>query len=427
MTFVPALAIETAGKINGMMRPPGSKSITNRALVCAALAQGTSQLRGCLKSEDTLVMIECLRQLGIKILESNDHTSLEVTGCAGAIPASQAKLLVANSGTTIRFLTALSALGHGEFQLDGITRMRQRPIGDLIAALRQLGVVATADQDNQFPPVTVVGDGIPGGEATLRADISSQFLSGLLLAAPYAQSPITIQLEGPLVSQPYVKMTLAVIHAFGGVVAHRNLDTFAIDAPQRYSATQFEIEPDASAASYFWAAAAISGGTVTVPGLSYNALQGDVAFCRCMEQMGCQVTEDSNSLRVIGGQLRGIEVDMADISDTVPTLAVIAMFAEGSTNITGVGHIRHKESDRIGDLARELRKLGAAVDEHPDGLTIHPGKLIGASIATYNDHRMAMSFAIAGLKIEGIQIEDPDCVSKTYPEFFSDLKSLTAK
>jgi 3-phosphoshikimate 1-carboxyvinyltransferase len=261
----------------------------------------------------------------------------------------------------------------------------------------------------------------------LRGDISSQFLSGLLMAAPTAQSNIELVIDGPLVSQPYVHMTLAVMRAFGiEVEATATLGRFTI-APQLYSARDYVIEPDASAASYFWAAAAITGGEVTVEGLSRESLQGDVAFVECLAQMGCEVRSGADSITVRGGELRGIDVDMNGISDTVQTLAVVALFANGSTNIRNVAHIRHKETDRIRAVATELRKLGANVEEREDGLTITPGVLQAAAIDTYNDHRMAMSFALAGLRKAGIRINDPKCVEKTYPEFFKDLASLTAQ
>lgn len=413
------------GPVRGSIRPPGSKSITNRALVCAALAGGTSRLTGCLDSEDTQVMRGCWEQLGVAVRGDTAHV-LEVTGCAGAIPAHQADLDVVNSGTTIRFLTAVVAAATGSFRLDGNPRMRQRPIGDLVDALRQLGVDVRAT-DNRFPPVSIKSRGLPGGSVSLRADVSSQYLSGLLLAAPSAQAPLTIRLDGPLVSKPYVDMTVAVMRAFGVQVDTTSPNEYRIDAPCRYHAVEYPIEPDATAAGYFWAAAAVTGGEVLVRDLHWNALQGDVRFCRCLEQMGCTVEDRAEGLSVRGGFLHGIDIDMADISDTVLTLAVVALFADSPTRIRGVGHIRHKESDRIGDLARELRKLGADVDEHEDGLTIRPRPLKPARIATYDDHRMAMSFAVAGLKQPGVVIEDPRCVEKTYPHFFADLESLARR
>ena len=422
-----AIEIKPRGPIRGSIRPPGSKSITNRALVCAALARGRSTLTGALDSEDTQVMIDCLGRLGIDVQVRDEATKLIVDGCGGQIPAGDAMLLVRNSGTTIRFLTAMVTLGHGVFKLDGIERMRQRPIGDLLDALNQLGADAKSEAGNGCPPVLVTANGLRGGKAKVRGDISSQYLSGLLMAAPYAEQDVTLQVEGELVSKPYVEMTLRGMESFGIQVPGGDLSTFTIRGRQTYRATDYAIEPDASAASYFWGAAAVTGGDVTVEGLTKGALQGDVGFVDCMAQMGCEVSEVGGGIRVVGKPLRGIEVDMNAISDTVQTLAVVALFAEGPTTIRGVAHIRHKETDRIGDLARELRKLGAGVDEFEDGLRIHPpaaGGLHGAQIDTYNDHRMAMSLALAGLRIPGVVIRDPGCTAKTYPRFFEDLAAV---
>jgi 3-phosphoshikimate 1-carboxyvinyltransferase len=414
-----------AAPIVGRIRPPGSKSITNRALVCAALADGPSTLTGALDSDDTRVMLAALRELGIESEEREQRQTLVVQGADGRVPALEAELFCANSGTTIRFLTALATLGHGAYRLDGVARMRERPIGDLLRALTQMGATAVSENGDDCPPVVVHANGLPGGTANLRGDISSQFLSGLLMAAPCARSAIALNIEGPLVSQPYIRMTLAVMKTFGvAVVAANDLRHFQIDAPQPYVACEYSIEPDASAASYFWAAAAVTGGEVTVDGLTSDSLQGDVAFLNCLEAMGCEIRRGHDSTTLVGRQLRGIDVDMNAISDTVQTLSVVALFAEGETTIRNVAHIRHKETDRLSAAATELRKLGADVIEHEDGLTIHPAQRRSATIDTYNDHRMAMSFAIAGLKIPGVRIDDPRCVDKTYPKFFEDLESL---
>ncbi|NLF68247.1 MAG: 3-phosphoshikimate 1-carboxyvinyltransferase [Candidatus Anammoximicrobium sp.] len=420
------MEIQPCGPLLGSLRPPGSKSITNRALVCAALADGTSVLQGALDSEDTRVMIDSLQRLGLDVRTNGPRTEITVVGCGGRIPAAEADLFLANSGTSIRFLTALTTLGHGRFRLDGVERMRERPIQDLLDGLRQLGADVRSEFDNGCPPVVVLADGLPGGSAAVRGNVSSQFLSGLLMAAPYARRDVLVLVDGELVSQPYVRMTLAVMSAFGVRVDDRRLDRFVI-AGNRYTGREYAIEPDASAASYFWAAAAIAGGRVTVEGLTRDALQGDVAFCECLAQMGCRVEYGDNSITVTGGWLHGITVDMNAISDTVLTLAAVALYADSPTTITGVAHIRHKESDRIGDLARELRQLGAAVEERPDGLQIVPADLHGAEIETYNDHRMAMSLALAGLRTPGVVILNPRCTDKTYPRFFDDLRSLSAR
>jgi len=416
------VTIETRGPIHASIRPPGSKSITNRALVCAALADGRSSLHGALDSDDTRVMIDGLQQLGITVAVSDEGRSLEVDGCGGRLPVNTADLFVGNSGTTVRFLTALVSLGHGIFRLDGVPRMRQRPIQDLLDTLRQLGVNAVSETGTGAPPVRIEGHGLAGGTAEIAGNVSSQFLSGLLMAAPYARSDIQLNVGGALVSQPYVRMTMDVMRAFG--VDCNDQDGYHVTCGQPYQAREYEVEPDASTASYFWAAAAITGGTVTVEGLSRSAMQGDVRFCECLSQMGCVVEYDDDSITVTGGQLIGVDIDMNDISDTVQTLAAVALYAVGPTRVRGVAHNRHKETDRIGDLARELRKLGSDVDEHEDGLTITPGELRGAQIATYDDHRMAMSLALVGLKTPGVVIEDPRCTAKTYPRFFEDLTAL---
>lgn len=382
-------------------------------------------LRGALDSEDTRVMIEALHQLGVAVEVDHAQQTLRVTGCAGQPPRQEADLFVANSGTTIRFLTAMLAATTGQYRLDGIARMRERPIGDLLEALNQLGADCQSETNNGCPPVLVKARGLRGGAARIRGDISSQYLSGLLMAAPYASSPVQIVVDGELVSQPYVHMTLGVMRAFGVETPPSDLKSFAIPT-QKYCGVEYDIEPDASAASYFWGAAAVTGGTVTVEGLTREALQGDVAFVDCLAQMGCTVTDTPQGIQVTGGKLRGINVNMNAISDTVQTLGAVALFAEGPTTITGVGHIRHKETDRIGDLARELRKLGASVEEYADGLTITPGAPRAAGIDTYNDHRMAMSLALAGLRIPGVVINNPKCTEKTYPHFFADLERVTA-
>jgi len=420
-----AIEIQPTGPLHASIRPPGSKSITNRALVCAALADGKSTLTGPLDSEDTQVMIASLKQLGIDVAHDPPRRTIRVAGCGGRIPSAGADLYVANSGTTVRFLTAMVALGNGTFRLDGTPRMRQRPIGDLLDALGQLGADAQSEQRTGCPPVVVRAAGLPGGNATVAGNISSQYLSGLLMAAPGAAGPVQLNVEGPLVSKPYIEMTIAVMRAFGVPVDARQLRRFIVPAKGTYRARQYEIEPDASAASYFFAAAAITGGRITVEGLSQDSLQGDVAFCDCLRQMGCDVQYAANSITVTGRPLRGIEVDMNAISDTVQTLGAVALTAEGPTAITGVAHARHKETDRISALAAELRKLGAEVKEWPDGLRITPGKLHGAEIDTYDDHRMAMSLALVGLVTPGVVIRDPGCTAKTYPEFFRDLASLS--
>jgi 3-phosphoshikimate 1-carboxyvinyltransferase len=405
--------------------------LTNRALIVAALAEGASTLTGALDSEDTRVMVDSLQRLGIGVAHDPEAATIAVAGCDGRIPASQAELFVANSGTSLRFLTALVAAGTGTFHLDGTPRMQQRPAADLLQALNALGADARSDRQTGCPPITVVASGLDGGFTPVKGDVSSQFLSGLLMVLPYAREMTTIEVEGTLVSQPYVAMTLAVMDAFGVRAGNRKFRRLDV-RPARYRGRTYAIEPDASAASYFFAAAAITGGTVTVEGLGTSSLQGDVAFVDILEHMGCTVVRDRDATTVTGGTnpLRGVDVDMNAISDTVMTQAVVALFAQGMTRIRNVGHIRHKETDRIAALAAELRKLGAVVEERDDGLVIFPpesGTLAPARIATYDDHRMAMAFALAGLKAEGVTILDPGCVAKTYPGFWDDLARLRSR
>jgi 3-phosphoshikimate 1-carboxyvinyltransferase len=341
------------------------------------------------------------------------------------VPAANAELFVANSGTTMRFLTAMVSVGYGHYRLDGVSRMRERPIGDLLHALNQLGVRAISEFGNDCPPVIIESNGLPGGTIRVKGDTSSQFLSGLLMAAPFARSDVSIEVDGPLVSVPYVDMTVAMMRQFGLTVEQDQPDRFRIPAPQHpRPLPRYVIEPDASAASYFFGAAAITDGSITVSGLSTSSLQGDMRFVDILEEMGCQVVRADTGITAHGGPLHGIDVDMNDISDTVMTLAAVACFAEGPTTIRNVAHIRHKETDRLAALATELRRLGAGVDEFADGLTITPAPLHGAVVETYNDHRMAMSLALIGLKVPGVVIDNPACVAKTYPHFFDDLERL---
>ena len=426
MTECQAIEIRPCGPVDASIRPPGSKSITNRALVCAALADGRSVLEGALDSEDTQVMIQGLRNLGLRVRHDAATGQIALTGCGQRLPPGNVDIFAANSGTTIRFLTAMVTLGHGTYRLDGTARMRQRPVAPLLNALGALGADVLDESGTGCPPVRVQARGLPGGRAVVAGDISSQFLSALLMVAPCAQGPVELEVEGELVSKPYVEMTLAVMKAFGVEAAREGFGRFLLDGAQRYNATTYAIEPDASAASYFFAAAAITGGRVTVEGLTQNALQGDVGFCECLARMGCDVEYQGHSITVQGGPLHGIEADMNAISDTVQTLAAVALFADSPTTIHHVAHIRHKETDRILALATELRKLGAEVSERPDGLVIQPGSLHGARIDTYDDHRMAMSLALAGLRIPGVVILDPGCTTKTYPRFFEDLQQVTA-
>ena len=414
--------------LSGAVRVPGSKSITNRALVLASLSHGQTTLTGALFSDDTARMCECLTALGFVISADPVSEKIVVLGMSGEIPATEATLFVGNSGTTARFITPTAALGKGTFVVDGVARMRERPIQDLAEALRSLGV--SVDCPTGCPPLTILARGLQGGETIIRADASSQFLSGILLASPCADAETTITVDGPFLSAPYVTLTVEMVRQFGGVIEVADeARTYRIAGNQVLNPLDgtYAIEPDASSASYFWAAAAITGGTITARGIGPDSLQGDAKFVDALARMGCVVEKSQNSITVSGAPngLRGINIDMNEISDTVMTLAAVAVFAEGPTQIENIGHIRHKETDRLSATANELQKLGATVEEGPDFLVIYPPRIISpARIFTYDDHRMAMAFSLVGLMADGIEILDPGCVAKTFPDYFSRLEAL---
>ena len=424
MNAVSDLEIQpVSGPVTGNVRPPGSKSLTNRAVLIATLAKGTSRLDGVLDSVDTRVMVDCLDRMGIGVAAEFEHNLIRITGSHETAFSRAAELWCENSGTSIRFLTALCAVMQGTFRLDGNQRMRERPIGPLVETLVSAGVDAHCEFGNGCPPVTLHSHGLPGGHLSVSGEVSSQYLSGLLMVAPAAQSDMELQVCGELVSRPYIDMTLAVMRSFGAEIDEPTPNRFQVRR-KPYTAIEYQIEPDASAASYFLAAAAITGGRVTVRGLHRDALQGDIRFVDALVRMGCRADWEANSVTVQGGQLDGIDIDMNSISDTAQTLACVAPFAKGPTRIRNVAHNRVKETDRITAVVTELRRVGLQVDEHPDGMTIFPGPIRPATIQTYDDHRMAMSFALLGLKVSGIRIANPDCTSKTYPGYFNDLAQL---
>jgi 3-phosphoshikimate 1-carboxyvinyltransferase len=414
--------------ITGRFRPPGSKSLTNRAVIVAAAAAGQSELAGVLDSEDTRVMAAGLTALGITVDTDWSTGRMLVTGCGGRLPSATANIDCRASGTTMRFLTALCGLGSGPYRLDGTPRMRQRPIGDLIDAMSQLSLTATAESPGRCPPVTI-GGGPPEADNVamldIRGDISSQFASGLAMIGPCLRRGLELRFQGELVSWPYLEMTDRVMRAFGATSTLTH-DAWRI-SPGGYRGRPYEIEPDASAASYFLAMAAITGGCMQIDGLSRASLQGDVGFADALGLMGCQVRWGDTFIEVSGRAHRGIEIDMNAISDTVPTLAVVACCADTPTVITNVRHIRDKETDRIGDLACELRKLGAQITEFDDGLRIEPAPMRAARLNTYDDHRMAMSLSLAGLVTEGVVINDPGCVGKTFPGYWDAFSAVTGK
>ena len=413
--------------LNATIEVPGSKSYTNRALLVAALAHGDSTLTGALFSDDTRYMCTALRKLGVKIAADEKQATFHVQGNSGDIPVPGAELYIGNSGTTSRSLVSYVSLGRGKFVIDGDEPMRRgRPISDLLDALMQLGVAARSQFENGHLPVVVQADGLDGGKTVLDASKSSQFLTALLLIAPYAKNGIEIEVVGNP-KTPYIDMTLAVMEAFGVAVVNQDYRYFRIAGGQRYQPCAYPIEPDASNASYFFAAAALIGGRVKVAHLNVDSAQADVQFVRVLEKMGCQVNVSDDGIAVTGPrQLKGIDIDMRAISDTALTLAAIAPFADSKVTIRNIEHTRWQETDRIHAMVTELRKLGVPVIEHRDGLEISPAPITPAAIDTYQDHRMAMAFSLIGLKARGIQINDPGCVSKTFPNYFDVLQRLYA-
>jgi 3-phosphoshikimate 1-carboxyvinyltransferase len=419
--------------LNATVRVPGSKSLTNRALLVASLARGTTQLTNALFSDDSRYFAKALQTLGFDIQLDEARHEMTVTGLGGKIPASKAELFIGNAGTAARFLSAFLTLGHGEYILDGEPRMRERPIGDLVDSLAQLGAVISPltlrERDGVreiCPPVRIAANGLPGGKTKIAGDISSQFLSALLMTAPYAQSPIEIEVVTELNSKPYVDMTIAIMKDFGVEIERDGYKHFTVH-PNAYSLIpDYPIESDASAASYFFAAPAICGGTVKVENITRKSVQGDIAFLDVLQKMGCVVEETDHCVLVTGhSSLAGLDVDMRDIPDTAQTLAAIAPFASSPTRIRGIASARVKETDRVHATCTELARLGVKVDEHPDGMTIYPTfNFQPANVQTYNDHRMAMAFSLIGLRFDGVTIENPSCVSKTFPNFFEVLAQL---
>lgn len=411
------------GPVQARVRIPGSKSITNRALLIAALAHGKSNLLSPLHSDDTERMRECIGALGVSVTDE-DGERLAVQGAGGKLAAPADPLFAGNSGTTIRFVAAASALTPtgSHVVLDGNARMRQRPIQDLLDALTRLGVRAASLGNNGCPPVRIEGGGIHGGRCAVAGGISSQYLSAVLMAAPFADEDVTIEVEGGLVSKPYADMTAAVMEAFGAKVENDGYRVFRIPAGQAYQGRTYAVEPDASNATYFLAAAALTGGTVEIEGLGTSSIQGDARFVDVLERMGCDITRASDRLCVAGPpRLTGVSVDLESIPDTAQTTAVLAAFADGESTITGIGNLRVKETDRIAAVAIELQKMGVPVEEGRDYWRITPPRNAphGAAIDTYDDHRMAMSFAVAGLVTPGMVIKEPGCVAKTFPGFWT--------
>jgi 3-phosphoshikimate 1-carboxyvinyltransferase len=436
LTAPDTIAVHLVGPVTASVRVPGSKSHTNRSLVIAMLAGGTSTLEGALFADDTRAMIAALGTLGFEVESDEETARVTVEGLGGRIPAEEATVDARDAGTVMRFLTGVLAAGEGRFTVDGSVRMRERPIGDLVKGLRQLGATIATPVREGYPPVEIAARGLEGGTAKIAASTSSQFVTAILLAAPCARSPVTLELAGEVVSRPFITLTEDLMREFGVEVVHVSGGGLRVDAPARYRAGKHVVQGDATAATYFWAAAAVTGGRVMVENVGADSFQGDAKFVEVLERMGCRVTHNARSAEVAfdGGQgerLVGGTFDLNSMPDAAPTLAVVAAFADGPTEIVNVANLRVKECDRLAALAAELPKLGVRVEERPDSLLIVPPEggaksLRGARIATYHDHRMAMSFAVAGLAVPGIEIENPACVEKTYPRFFDDLSRLSA-
>ena len=421
-----SLAIATHGPLDATIRVPGSKSITNRALLIAGLAEGETRLRGPLHSDDTEVMRTALEALGARI--EADEDVLRVHGTGARLRAPDTALYIGNSGTSARFLTAAATLGRSPTVIDGNERMRERPIQDLVDALAQLGAEVQIQGRAGCPPLRVRGGGLPGGSAVIDASHSSQYVSAVLLAAPYAERDVILSFaDGILVSRPYVDLTLQVMRAFGAEAGWQHDGSLHVVAGKHYAARDYAIEPDASSAVYPFCAAAIAGGTVRVEDIPEDSLQADFAVLPLLARMGCEVSQSRDGAQVRGPStaLRSLgRVDMNALPDAALAMAVVALFADGPTVIENVGNLRIKETDRLAALESELRRLGARAEAGPDWLRVEPGPLRGAEIETYDDHRMAMSFALAGLRVPGVVIRDPGCVSKTWPNFFDVFRHL---
>ncbi len=407
--------------VEAVVRPPGSKSFTNRALVVAALASGgASRLEDPLEADDTHAMRDCLRGLGV-LIDDSDEPWL-VLGTGGQLVGPEAPLNARASGTTARFVTAIAPLANGQVTVDGTQRMRQRPIGHLTEALQSMG--ADIESDDGYPPVTIRPSNLVGGEVIVDGTASSQFVSAVLMVAPMVGEEVIVRLAGgDLVSRPYVISTLEVMEAFGAEVEDRT-DHFVV-APTGYRKAHYPIEADASAAAYPLVAAAITAGNVTIEGIPEGSTQADLALLDVLEHMGCRVERRERRIMLSGpAALRAIDVDMNSAPDAVLALAVACLFADGTSRISNVGNLRLKETDRLSALKTELRRIGAGAEIEGDDLIVVPGPLHAAAVETYDDHRMAMSFALVGLRVRGIEIIDPACVAKTWPRFFQMLERL---
>lgn len=422
-----SLTLQPIARVNGTVNLPGSKSVSNRALLLAALAKGTTRLTNLLDSDDVKHMLNALTALGVNYTLSSDRTLCEVTGNAGPLHASQPlSLFLGNAGTAMRPLAAALCLGQHDIELTGEPRMKERPIGHLVDALRQGGATIEYLENENYPPLRLRG-GFTGGEVSVDGSVSSQFLTALLMTAPLAQQDTCITIKGDLVSKPYIDITLNLMQCFGVEVENHNYQRFLIKGQQQYqSPGDYLVEGDASSASYFLAAAAIKGGTVRVTGIGRQSVQGDIRFADVLEKMGATIEWGDDYIACTAGKLQAIDMDMNHIPDAAMTIATTALFAEGTTRLRNIYNWRVKETDRLSAMATELRKVGAEVEEGHDYILITPpATLIHADIGTYNDHRMAMCFSLVALSDTPVTILDPGCTAKTFPDYFVQLAKIS--
>lgn len=422
------LTLEPIAKVEGVVHLPGSKSISNRALLLAALAKGTTRITNLLDSDDVSHMLNALTALGVQFSLSADKTVCEITGVAGVFQHKESlELFLGNAGTAMRPLTAALAVSNVDVTLTGEPRMYERPIGHLVDALLQWNADIEYLQHKDYPPLRIRGKALAGGKISIDGSVSSQFLTAVLMTAPLLSGDSEIVISGELVSKPYIDITLALMARFGVAVENKNYQSFVVKGNQQYqSPGDFLVEGDASSASYFLAAAAIKGGTIKVTGIGKNAVQGDIHFADALEAMGATVDWGYDYISVTRNQLKGIDRDYNAIPDAAMTIATTALFAQGPTAIRNVYNWRVKETDRLAAMATELRKVGAEVEEGEDYIIIEPPKTLKhASIETYNDHRMAMCFSLVALSNTAVTIEDPDCTRKTFPQYFEVFSTLS--
>lgn len=426
-----SLTLQPIRSVSGTVTLPGSKSLSNRILLLSALAQGQTRITNLLDSDDVRYMLDALQSLGVELTLSADRSVCDVRGLAGAFQSDnqQLTLFLGNAGTAMRPLCAALCAGRGEYELTGDPRMYERPIGDLVDALRACGAQIDYLQDPNYPPLHIRADGLRGGRISIRGNISSQFLTAMLMTAPLCRDDLIIEVKGELVSKPYIHITLDVMARFGVQVENQDYQQFLIKSGQKYqSPGEIMVEGDASSASYFLAAAAIAGGPVRVIGSGRNSVQGDARFAEVLEQMGAQVLWGDDWIEVRRGELHGVDVDLNHIPDAAMTIATTALFAKGPTVIRNIHNWRVKETDRLSAMATELRKVGAVVEEGDDYIAIQPPERIrSATIDTYDDHRMAMCFSLAALGASPITINDPGCTAKTFPTYFELFEQIVQR